>query len=46
METSQILLIFFGGLVPMAAVAFALGRRKALLALSLSILILSIAIVV
>ncbi len=31
METSQILLVFFGGLVPMAAVAFALGRRKALL---------------
>ena len=30
METSQTLLLFFGGLVPMAAVAFVLGRRKAL----------------
>ncbi|GAB3683153.1 phosphate ABC transporter permease subunit PstC [Salinisphaera aquimarina] len=32
MDTSQILLIFFGGLVPLAAVAFVLGRRKALIA--------------
>jgi phosphate transport system permease protein len=31
LDTSQTLLVFFGGLVPMAAVAFALGRRKALL---------------
>jgi len=32
LDTSQTLLLFFGGLVPMAAVAFVLGRRKALVA--------------
>lgn len=32
MDTGQTLLIFFGGLAPMAAIAFYLGQRKALLA--------------
>lgn len=32
MDTSQILLVFFGGLLPLAVMAFVLGRRKALIA--------------
>ena len=32
MDTSQIMLVFFGGLLPLAVVAYAMGRRKALIA--------------